>query len=84
MPMTEKEEKKKEKLKMQKRFGEHIRMLRKQKGLTPAEFGKRCELERSNVAKIEGGAGNITLYSMIKISKALGIKVCDLLKDFEY
>jgi transcriptional regulator with XRE-family HTH domain len=80
--MTEKE--KKEKAKVQKRFGEHIRALRKRKGLTVAKFAREAFLETSNVAKIEGGSANLTLWSMIKISKALGISLSELIEDFEF
>ena len=82
--MTEREREKIEKLKIQKRFGEHIVKLRKAQNITPSELGKRCFIERSNISKIESGSANLTLFTMIKISKALNITLTDLTKDFYY
>lgn len=80
--MSESEKEKKEKLKLQKRFGEHLRKLRESKGLTPAELARRCFMERSNIARIEMGRMNPSLFILKKLSEALEIEMEELLKGF--
>lgn len=78
--MDEKE--KKERLKLQKKFGEHLIMLRKSMGITSAELARRCYMERSNIARLEKGRSNPSLYVLKKLSLGMDIKLEDLLKGF--
>lgn len=80
--MQEKEKEKKERLKLQKKFGEHLIMLRKAMGITPAELARRCYMERSNIARLETGRSNPSLYVLKKLSVGLGMKLEELLKGF--
>lgn len=81
MALTDKEAK--EKARLLKKLGEHIRELREKQGITAAEFGRRCELESGNVARIEMGRANLTFYNLTKIARALDMTVSELIKDFE-
>lgn len=78
--MDEKE--KKERLKLQKKFGEHLIMMRKSLGITPAELARRCYMERSNIARLEKGRSNPSLYVLKKLALGMDIKLEELLKGF--
>lgn len=80
--MDDKEKEKREKLKLQKRFGEHLVMLRKSMDLTPAELARRCYMERSNIARLETGRSNPSLYVLKKLSNGMNIKLEEILKGF--
>lgn len=68
----------KDKIKIKKRFGEHLMAFRKAKGLSPTQFGNLCDINSANVAKIERGEANLTLYTLIKIANALDISLIEL------
>lgn len=59
-------------------------MTRQQKGFSVAHLAREAFLERSNMSKIESGSANLTLFSLIKISRALGVSLNELIKDFDY
>lgn len=80
--MDDKEREKKEKLKLQKKFGEHLVKLRESMGITPAELARRCYMERSNIARLEKGRSNPSLYVLKKLSLGLNIKLEELVKGF--
>jgi transcriptional regulator with XRE-family HTH domain len=73
----------KEKERALKKLGDHIVKLRMSKNITSAEFARRCDMERSNIARIEMGRSNTTFYNLLRIAKALDISISELLKDFD-
>lgn len=79
--MDEKE--KKDRLKLQKRFGEHLKKVREAKGLTSAELSRRCYMERSNIARLESGRSNPSLFVLKKLCVGLEIELEDFLKGFK-
>jgi transcriptional regulator with XRE-family HTH domain len=81
--MDDKEKERLERLKLQKRFGQHLIALRKSKGITPAELARNCDMERSNIARLEAGERNPSLHILKKLATGLGVSVSALLKDFE-
>ena len=81
MALTEKENK--EKIKILKRLGDHIVKLKMAKGITSAEFARLCDMDRSNIARIEMGRANLTVYNLLRIAKALDIPVSELIKIFD-
>ena len=62
-------------------LGERIQELRKEKGLTQIELSYRCEMERSNMRRIEAGGTNPTIATLKKISSALGISLSELFEN---
>lgn len=56
-----------------------IRALRRERGLTAQELADRCDIERSNLSRIEAGRSNVTLRTLCVISRMLGVAVRDLL-----
>jgi transcriptional regulator with XRE-family HTH domain len=65
-----------------KAFGQHLRAVRKLKGMTLEELAGRSDLEYSQVSRIERGLINTSLSQILVIAEALEIHPRELL-DFE-
>ncbi len=63
------------------RFGEHLRAIRKEKGLTMTELSYMVGVEYRQISNIETGKVNCTLSTLNALSKALNIPLKDLM-DF--
>ncbi len=61
-----------------KKFGEHVRQLRKQKDISQEELAHRADLHRTYIGMIERAEKNITLLNIEKIAKALQVSIKDL------
>jgi len=57
--------------KVLKRFGENLRKLRKEKGLSLREMSYACSIDNSKIAKIEKGMINITFTTLLQLAVAL-------------
>lgn len=57
-----------------------IKTLRKERKLTVQELAYRCDMERSNLSRLEAGRSNPTVKTLCIICNALGIPLCDLFK----
>ncbi len=62
------------------RLGKRIRKLRSQRGWSQEEFSDVCSINRSYMGRIERGELNLTLDSLEKVARGLGISVSALLK----
>ena len=62
----------------QKKLGQTIKKLRTEKGFTQESLAGEAQINVSYLAKIENGYINVSLRYLIKISKALQLKVADL------
>ncbi|SNR40464.1 helix-turn-helix domain-containing protein [Flavobacterium sp. ov086] len=63
-----------------KKFGEQIRQLRLEKGISQEELASRANLHRTYIGMIERAEKNITLINIAKISQALETsisKICN-------
>jgi len=56
-------------------FGEKVRELRKEKGLSQEELSFKADLHRTYIGMIERAEKNITLANIEKIAKALGVDI---------
>lgn len=61
-----------------KQLGQRIQQLRKEKGLTQENLSLESDISRSHIAMIEAGKRDITVSSMFKISRALGVTLADI------
>lgn len=61
-----------------KLIGERIKSIRENKGLTQQQVSDECDFEKSTISRIESGRTNITIKNLYKLSKALGVKMKDL------
>lgn len=57
--------------KVLKKFGENLRKLRKQKGLSLRQMSYACSIDNSKIAKIEKGMINITYTTLLQLALAL-------------
>ena len=63
-----------------KQIGENIRKYRLKKGLTQLDLAAACGFEESSIGRLENGNTNPTIKTLLKIAKALDVKLTDLVK----
>jgi transcriptional regulator with XRE-family HTH domain len=66
---------------LKERFGSHLKKIRESKGYTLLELDYRCELNESNISKMENGKFDIRLSTIFELAKGLGVAPKELL-DF--
>lgn len=64
-----------------KRIGQNIRKLRKKAGWTQEKLAEKADLHPVYISQVERADRAITIDSLIKITKALGIKLKDVVDD---
>ena len=57
-----------------------IRSLRKERKLTAQELAYRCDIERSNLSRIEAGRSNLTIKTLCIICNALDVPLRALIE----
>ncbi len=62
------------------KFGERVRDLRRQEGLSQEQLAHNADLHRTYIGMIERAEKNITLINIEKIAIALNVEVSNLLK----
>ncbi len=67
---------------LSKILGNRIRKLREERNISQQTLAEMCNIEKSNMARIEAGRTNPTLLTMYKISSALKISLAELV-DFD-
>jgi transcriptional regulator with XRE-family HTH domain len=60
-------------------FGSHIRSIRVSKKLTYRKMATQCNIDFSNLRKIEQGKLNVTLITILELAKGLDIAASELL-----
>lgn len=63
-------------------FGQKVRSIRTERGISQEELAFRCELHRTYISDVERGERNVSLENIEKIATALGVEPRDLL-DFD-
>lgn len=61
------------------RFGENLRIMRKQKGISQDKLALLADIDRSYVGRIERGEVNITLEKVYQLAEVLGCGLTELL-----
>ena len=64
-----------------KKFGERVRKLRKELGISQEELADRSGLHRTYIGMIERAEKNITLLNVEKIAKGLGVSIEELFQE---
>ena len=62
-------------------FGEKVREIRKEKGLSQEELAHKADLHRTYIGMIERAEKNITLLNIEKIANSLQINISNLLEE---
>jgi transcriptional regulator with XRE-family HTH domain len=70
-----------EELLVTKRFGERIRFLRKERGLSQEEFAQLCGLDRTYISGIERGLRNVSLRNIETLAESLDVPMSELFRD---
>lgn len=65
---------------LQERIGNRIRSLRKKRGWSQEEFADMCRIHRGHMGQIERGEKNLSIQTLEKVGKGLGMTVSALLK----
>ena len=63
---------------LKKKIGQRIVELRTKKGWSQSDLARACNKDRQAMEKLENGKVNPTLYSLLEISKALGVSLSEL------
>lgn len=61
-------------------FGEKVREIRKERGLSQEELSYKADLHRTYIGMIERAEKNITLVNIEKIAIALDVEIAELFK----
>lgn len=62
------------------KVGELLKNLRKQKGLTQAQFAQLIEIEKTRISKYENEVDRISLEMFLKWCQKLNVDPCDAFK----
>lgn len=62
------------------KIAQAIKRIRLEKGLSVQELAYRCNIERSNLSRLEAGRTNMTVKTLCTICKALEIELSDIIK----
>jgi transcriptional regulator with XRE-family HTH domain len=65
------------------RFGEILRRLRTEKGLTQEQLATDCELDRTYISLLERGLRAPTLPTLFSIADALGVNPSTIVRELE-
>lgn len=61
-------------------FGQNVRRIRNEVGLSQEELAFRAKLHRTYISSVERGARNVSLENIFAIAEALEVAPGDLLK----
>jgi len=64
-------------------FAQNLKALRNSKGVSQLELSYRCNVERSQISRLERGLINCTISMLLELSVALEVDPKELL-DFEF
>lgn len=68
-----------------RQFGENLRAVRRQAGLSQEEVGFRASLHRTEIGLLERGARVPRIDTLVKLASALGVRIdCALLQDITW
>ena len=65
----------KQEIKERKRLISELKTIREDKGITPTELAKICNIRRCNVYRVESGNNATTIDIIIRMANALGKKI---------
>ena len=63
---------------LNRRIGEKIQALRRDKNISQFQLAVECGFEKSNMSRIESGKTNPTIGTLLKIADALDVELKDL------
>jgi len=70
----------KNKVQLQQAIGKRIKTLREDKQIPQQDLAAKCNIEKSNLSRLEAGGTNPTIYTLYKIAENLDVSVSELTK----
>jgi transcriptional regulator with XRE-family HTH domain len=67
---------------IKKKFGETLKSIRKEKKMTQITLAVKCEMDNSQISKLERGIWDIQLSTIVILAKALQVEPKEVL-DFK-
>lgn len=64
-----------------KKFGEHVRVLREQLGVSQEALAAEAGIHRTYMGGVERGERNICLKNIVRLAKALGVPTRELFSE---
>lgn len=64
-------------------FGQRLRALRQQRGMSQEAFADHCGFARSYMSRLERGVGNPSLDAIQALADALGVEVVELFRNLD-
>lgn len=62
------------------KFGENMKKIRTEKGMSQGDICRALGLDRGYISNVENGKQNLTISTMEKFAKVLGVSIDQLLK----
>lgn len=62
------------------KFGENMKKIRLEKGMSQGDICRTLGLDRAYISNVENGKQNLTISTMEKVAKSLGVSIETLLK----
>lgn len=66
---------------IKEKFGQRVKTLRKEKGMSQEELAEKSGLNRPYISAIEQGKRNVSLEVMEKLAEAMGVGIVSLIAD---
>lgn len=65
------------------RFGQAVRKLRREQGISQEELAERCGLHRTYISDVELGKRNVSLENIERIATSLNKSLVDLFREVQ-
>lgn len=65
---------------LQVAIGKRIKILREDKQIPQQDLAAKCNIEKSNLSRLEAGGTNPTIYTLYKIAENLDVTLSELTK----
>lgn len=62
----------------QKQFGENVRRIRIERGMSQLDLAVACGMEKTSISRIENGRTNVTLRTILSLSESLDVNPSNL------
>ena len=64
-------------------FGDALRELRTRAGISQEKLAEKARLNRTYVGDVERGERNIAIVNIVKLCRALGVRLSEFFRDVE-
>ena len=68
---------------IQIKFGETLKLLRTEKGISQEKLAELSGLHRTYISDIERGERNVSLVNIVRIAEGLEVDIAELFKEIE-